>query len=176
MDKNVTADTRELPDISQEFKKNKPEQRVHEVRVQRSRGGLRGRWMLNSMTFLSALLAIITIFISMIAASYYYNSMSENLLGRAVQTASFLNRFMNKSNEQFISASKSFVTSSEDKGKMEIQIIQIISGSCRVLASSSSLSQGSQPGTKDVEECLEQNRATVWTGRDTTTGENVMSV
>ena len=176
MDNNVTADTRELPDISQEFNKNKPEHSVHEIRVQRSRGGLRGRWMLNSLTFLSALLAIITIFISMIVASYYYNSMSENLLGRAAQTASFLNRFMNKSNEQFISASKSFVASSEDKGKVEIQIIQIISDSCRVLASSSSLSQGSQPGTKDVEQCLEHNRATVWTGRDTTTGENVMSV
>ncbi|MDO5546983.1 MAG: HAMP domain-containing sensor histidine kinase [Eubacteriales bacterium] len=176
MDNNVTADTRELPDISQEFNKQKPEHNVHEIRVQRSRGGLRGRWMTNSLTFLLALLAIITIFVAMISASYYYNSMSENLMSRAVQTASFLNRFMNKSNEQFISASKSFVTSSEDKSKVEIQIIQTISGSSRIMASSSSLSQGSQPGTKDVAECLEENQVTFWIGRDTTSDENVMSV
>jgi signal transduction histidine kinase len=176
MDNNVTADTRELPDISQEFNKNNPQKDIHEIRVQRSRGGLRGRWMTNSLTFLSSLMAIITIFVATISASYYYNSMSENLMSRALQTASFLNCFMNKSNEQFISAGKSFVASSEDKDKVEIQIIQIISGSSRILASSSSLSQGSQPGTKDVAKCLEENTVQFSIGRDTTSGENVMSV
>ena len=173
MDKKVTADTRELPDLSQEFKKKAPEHGVREVLVQRGRSGLRGRWMVNSLTFIAALLAILTIFVAMIAASYYYNGMSENLLGRANQTASFLNRFMNESSDQFLSAGQSLVSGHEDKDKLEIQII---SSSGRILASSSSFSQsGSKPGTKDVEQCLNNNTTTVWTGRDTTSGENVMS-
>lgn len=173
MDKKVTADTRELPDISQEFKKKESENGVSAISVQRSRGGLRGRWMINSLSFLSALFAIITIFVAMIAASYYYNSMSENLLARATQTASFLNRFMNKNSDQFLSACQSFVSGNEDKDKVEIQII---SSSGRVMTSSSAFSQsGSRVSTKDIVQCLENNTTTVWAGRDNNSGEKIMS-
>ncbi len=173
MDKKVTADTRELPDISQEFRKKTPDHAAREIFVQRGRAGLRGRWMVNSLSFMSALLAIITIFVAMITASYYYNVMSENLLSRATQTASFLNRFMNENSEQFMAAGQSLVAGSEDKDKLEIQII---TKTGRISASSSSFSQsGSKPGTKDVEQCLNNDTTTIWTGKDTTSGENVMS-
>lgn len=43
MDKKVTADTRELPDISQEFKAKKDgDGGPREIRVQHSHGGLKG--------------------------------------------------------------------------------------------------------------------------------------
>lgn len=174
MDKKVTADTRELPDLSREFRKKAPEHGAKEIFVQRGRAGLRGRWMVNSLSFISALLAIITIFVAMIAASYYYNAMSENLLSRATQTASFLNRFMNENNEQFMAAGQSLVAGNEEKDKLEIQII---SRTGRIFASSSSFSQsGSKPGTKDVQQCLSNDTTTIWTGKDKTSGENVMSV
>lgn len=174
MDKKVTADTRELPDLSREFRKKASEHGAKEIFVQRGRAGLRGRWMVNSLSFISALLAIITIFVAMIAASYYYNAMSENLLSRATQTASFLNRFMNENNEQFMAAGQSLVAGNEEKDKLEIQII---SRTGRIFASSSSFSQsGSKPGTKDVQQCLSNDTTTIWTGKDKTSGENVMSV
>lgn len=174
MDKKVTADTRELPDLSQEFRKKPSDHGAKDIFVQRGRAGLRGRWMVNSLSFISALLAIITIFVAMITASYYYNAMSENLLSRATQTASFLNRFMNENNEQFMAAGQSLVAGSEEKDKLEIQII---TRTGRIFASSSSFSQsGSKPGTKDVKQCLDNDTTTIWTGRDETSGENVMSV
>ncbi len=174
MDKKVTADTRELPDLSQEFRKKTSEHSAKEIFVQRGRAGLRGRWMVNSLSFISALLAIITIFVAMITASYYYNAMSENLLSRATQTATFLNRFMNENNEQFMAAGQSLVAGNEEKDKLEIQII---TRTGRIFASSSSFSQsGSKPGTKDVKQCLDNDTTTIWTGKDKTSGENVMSV
>ena len=173
MDKKVTADTRELPDLSQEFKGNKQQEGPREFRVQHARGGLKGRWTMNSMTIITAALAIATIFITMIAASYYYNNMRQNLVTRTTQSAGFLNRFLNSSYEQFLSAGQSFVTGFEDKDKLEIQIV---SYSGYILSSSSSFTQtGSAPGTEDVAQCLENNTTTVWMGKDTTSGERVMS-
>ena len=169
MDKKVTADTRELPDLSQEFKGNKQQEGPREFRVQHARGGLKGRWTMNSMTIITAALAIATIFITMIAASYYYNNMRQNLVTRTTQSAGFLNRFLNSSYEQFLSAGQSFVTGFEDKDKLEIQIV---SYSGYILSSSSSFTQtGSAPGTEDVAQCLENNTTTVWMGKDTTSGE-----
>lgn len=172
MDKKVTADTRELPDLSQEFK-GKKQEGPREIRVQHARGGLKGRWMMNSMTILTAVLAIAAIFVTMIAASYYYNNMRENLVTRSTQSASFLNRFLNASYDQFLSASQSFVSGFEDKDKLEVQIV---SSSGRVLSSSSAFSQtGGEPGTKDVAQCLENNTTAVWMGKDALSGERVMS-
>ena len=174
MDKRVTADTRELPDISQEFKgKSTQKEAPREFRVQHARGGLKGRWTLNSMTIIIAVLAIASVFITMIASSYYYNDMRENLVMRSTQSAGFLNRFLNSNYEQFRVAGQSFVNGFEDKDKLEIQII---SSSGYILSSSSSFTQnGSEPGTEDVDECLENNLTTVWMGRDSTSGERVMS-
>lgn len=173
MDKKVTADTRELPDLSQEFKGKRQQEGPREIRVQHARGGLKGRWTMNSMTIITAALAIASIFVTMIAASYYYSNMRQNLVARATQSAGFLNRFLNASYEQFLSAGQSFVASFEDKDKLEIEII---SSGGYILSSSSWFTQtGSEPGTADVAQCLENSATSVWMGRDSTSGERVMS-
>lgn len=173
MDKKVTADTRELPDISQEFKGKRQAEGPREIRVQHPGGGLRGRWTMNFMTIITAALAIATIIITMVSASYYYNDIRRNLMTRAAQSAGFINRFLNSSYEQFLSASESFVASFEDKDKLEIQII---SSNGTILASSSSFTEiGSEPGTEDVGLCLEENRTQAWMGKDLQSGERVIS-
>ncbi|WP_432618162.1 sensor histidine kinase, partial [Butyricicoccus sp.] len=174
MDKKVTADTRELPDISQEFKAKKDgDNGPREIRVQHAHGGLKGRWTMNSMTIIMAALAIVTIFVTTISASYYYNNIRQNLYTRVTQSASFINRFLNSSYDQFLSASESFVANMEDKDKLEIQII---SSSGSILSSSSSFTTiGSEPGTKDTAQCLEQAATIVWMGKDSVSGERVIS-
>ncbi len=172
MDKKVTADTRELPDLSQKFK-GKSEEAPKEFRVQHVRGGLRGRWMMNSMTIIAAVMAVVAVFVATIAASYYYNNVRQNLTARATQSADFLNRFLNSSYDQFVSAGESFVAGFEDKNKLEVQIV---TSNGTILSSSSSFSQlGSAPGTKDVTQCLENSTSAVWMGRDEFSGEQVMS-
>ncbi|MCD8355455.1 MAG: HAMP domain-containing histidine kinase [Clostridia bacterium] len=173
MDKKVTADTRELPDISQEFKAKKQAEGPREIRVQHAGGGLKGRWTMNFMTIITAALAIATIIITMVSASYYYNDIRQNLMTRAAQSAGFINRFLNSSYEQFLSAGESFVTSFEDKDKLEIQIV---SSNGSILASSSSFTEiGSEPGTEDVSICLTENKTRAWMGRDSQSGERVIS-
>ena len=127
-------------------------------------------WTMNFMTIITAALAIATIIITMISASYYYNDIRRNLMTRAAQSAGFINRFLNSSYEQFLSASESFVASFEDKDKLEIQIV---SASGTILASSSSFTEiGSEPGTEDVGMCLEENRTQAWMGKDLQSGSS----
>lgn len=146
MDRKVTADTRELPDLSQEFKGKKQEE-PREFRVQHAHGGLKGRWTMNSMTILTAVLAIAVIFITMLSASYYYGNVRQNLVTRATQSASFLNRFLNSSSEQFLTAGRSFVSGFEDKDKLEMQII---SANGHILTASSPFSKTGKIGRAHV--------------------------
>lgn len=171
MDKKVTADTRELPDLSQEFKEKKEE--PHEIRVQHAGGGLKGRWMMNSMSVIIAVLLAATLAITVLAASYYYRNIQQNLQSRVTQSAAFLNRFLNSSYDQYMTAGQSFVAGFEEKDKLEVQIIS--SGGTIMFSSSAFSQSGSKPGTKDVEQCLEDNKTVVWTGKDTWSGERVVS-
>ncbi|MDO4174014.1 MAG: HAMP domain-containing sensor histidine kinase [Eubacteriales bacterium] len=173
MDKKVTADTRELPDIAQEFKGKQESEGPREIRVQHAGGGLKGRWTMNFMTIITAAIAIATIIVTMISASYYYSDIRNNLATRAEQSADFINRFLNSNYEQFLSAGESFVNSFEDKDKLELQIV---SSSGAILTSSSAFTEtGSEPGTEDVAMCLEQSATVVWMGKDTQSGERVIS-
>lgn len=172
MDKKVTDDTRELEDLAKEFKAKKEE--LKEIRIQHTRGGIRGRWMVNALSFIIGIMAIVIVFITTVTASYYYNNLRENLMGRATQSAVFINTYLNSSYEQFQSAAQSFVTDYEDKDKVEVQII---SSNGRIQFSSSSFSQtGSLPGTADVDQCLEKQDVAISSGRDSRSGERVMSV
>ena len=162
MDKKVTDDTRELEDLAKEFKAKKEE--LKEIRIQHTRGGIRGRWMVNALSFIIGIMAIVIVFITTVTASYYYNNLRENLMGRATQSAVFINTYLNASYEQFQSAAQSFVTDYEDKDKVEVQII---SSNGRIQFSSSSFSQtGSLPGTADVDQCLEKQDVAISSGRD----------
>ena len=67
MDKKVTDDTRELEDLAKEFKAKTEE--LKEIRIQHTRGGIRGRWMLNAHSFIIVIMAIVIVFITTVTAS-----------------------------------------------------------------------------------------------------------
>lgn len=169
MERKVTEDTIKLPKLE----KKRTEQIPEEDRVQHSPGGIKGRWMLNSLSFVVAILATVIIFIAMGVASYYYTNLRENVLNKATSTAHFLNTFMNSSNEQFFVAAEQYVADMKEKDKVELQIVNELN---RILMSSSALTVGSIPATGDVEQAITENKTVVWTGVDDLSGERVMSV
>ena len=61
-----------------------------ETRVQHSPGGLKGRWIVNSLSLVIAILVAAVVIFSVATSNYYYSSMRENLKNRAVDTANFL--------------------------------------------------------------------------------------
>ena len=59
-----------------------------EIRVQHAPGGLKGRWLVNSLSFVVVILAVIIIFVSVGISSYYYSSIRDNLKNRVHSTVS----------------------------------------------------------------------------------------
>ena len=62
------------------------------VRIQHSPGGLRGRWLMNSLSFVVVILAAVVIAVTMGFSSYYYNSIHDMLSYRmSTLTTNFYN-------------------------------------------------------------------------------------
>mgnify|MGYP001053936615 FL=1 len=58
-----------------------------EERVQHAPGGLKGRWLVNSLSFVLVILALIIIFVSVGISNYYYSTIRENLKSLAHNAA-----------------------------------------------------------------------------------------
>ena len=144
-----------------------------ETRVQHSPGGLKGRWIVNSLSLVIAILVAAVVIFSVATSNYYYSSMRENLKNRAVDTANFFNRYMNRSYDQFYSNAERYVLEFTEKNLVELQILD---AGGKILFSSSGLTSGMIPGTSDVVAALESGETSTWSGEDTLSGEDVMSV
>ena len=144
-----------------------------ESHVQHAPGGLKGRWMLNSLSFVVCILAAVVIFVSMGISSYYYTNVRSNLFTRATETAGVFRKYWTNSEEQFISMADQHVADFKEKDKLELQFIDRYG---RVLCSSSGLATDSIPGTNDVQHAMEEKQISVFTGEDPQTEERVMSV
>ncbi|MGE4547918.1 MAG: ATP-binding protein [Intestinibacillus sp.] len=144
-----------------------------ETHVQHSPGGLKGRWMINSLSFVVCILAAVIIFVSMGISSYYYSNLRGNLVTRASETASVFKKYWTDSEEQFISMADQHVADFKEKDKLELQFIDRYG---RVFCSSSGLATDSIPGTSDVQHAMEDKQISVYTGEDPQTDERVMSV
>lgn len=144
-----------------------------EERVQHSPGGLKGRWLVNSLSFVVVILAAVIIFVSMGISSYYYANIRDNLLSRVNSTASMFRNGFTDSYEQYSSYAKQYVADYPDKDKLELQFI---STTGRISLSTSGLTADSNPGTQDVQKALSDQKTMVWSGEDPLSGERVMSV
>ncbi len=144
----------------------------HEIKVQHTPGGLRGRWLVNSVSFVVVILAAVIIFVSVGVSQYYYTTIRNNLQGRANTTAATFRNYWTSSYEQFYSSASRYVVEYEFKDKLEVQFLNQYS---RVILSTSGLTADSIPATGDVEKALTSLESTSWIGEDPLSGERVMS-
>lgn len=134
-------------------KKNKKNNKKQEAveKVLHAPGGLMGRWMMTSLSFVVAILAIIMIIVSMGVSSYYYTNLRENLVNRSTSTAQFFQRYQSDTSEQFYSMAEQYVTDYNERDKLEVQFINSYG---RIFLSTSGLTTDSIPGTEDVDLAL----------------------
>lgn len=143
-------------------------------RVQHAPGGLKGRWLVNSLSFVVVILAVIIIFVSVGISNYYYAGIRDNLRARAHNAAvSVRDNFTTSSFDQYLGGIRQYVLGYEDKDKVELQFID---SSGRILMSTSALTADPNPSTDDVPRALREETISVWSGEDPMTGERVMSV
>ena len=124
------------------------ERRSRAARPRRSEG----RWLVNSLSFVVVILAVIIIFVSVGISSYYYSSIRDNLSNRVHSAASAVrDNFTQSSYDQYLGAIRQYVLGYEDKDKVELQFID---NAGLILMSTSALTADPNPSTDDVVRAL----------------------
>lgn len=152
-------------------------------RVQHSPGGLRGRWLVNSLSFVVVILAAVVIAVSMGVSSAYYNEIHSQLTTRMENlVAAFRMSWMQNSENYYYGMEK---TISDFDMRQQIEL-QFVNERGTIAMSSSGLNAGTKAATGDVERALsvsveqaatgDKSLMQTWSGEDPMTGERVMSV
>ena len=142
-------------------------------KVLHSPGGIKGRWMMNSLSFVLVILAVVMILISVGISGYYYATVRDNLVSRATTAADTFRKYFTETYDQFYTQAESTVTTFQEQDKLEEQFLD---STGRILLSTSGLSGGGMASTEDATQALATQKTAVFTGRDPLSGERVMSV
>lgn len=167
----------------------KPKAPVHHTRIQHSPGGLRGRWLMNSLSFVVVILAAVVIAVSMGFSSYYYNSIHDMLSYRmSAMTTSFYNGGWLSSLEEYYYGMEKTIGDFDIDMRDKIEF-QFLNEHGTIVKSSSGLNDGTMAATGDVDRALRDHEAVwqeremiqdaviqAWTGKDPMTGERVLSM
>ena len=154
-------------------RKPEPPPKPEVPKVQHSPGGIKGRWLVNSLSFVLVILAVVVILISVGVSGYYYATVRDNLASRAATTSDTFRKYFTDTYDQFYTQAEATVTTFQDQDKFEQQFLD---ANGRILLSTSGLSGGGVASTEDASQALSGQKTAVFTGRDPLSGERVMSV
>ena len=154
-------------------RKPEPSSKPEAPKVQHSPGGIKGRWLVNSLSFVLVILAVVVILISVGVSGYYYATVRDNLASRAATTSDTFRKYFTDTYDQFYTQAEATVTTFQDQDKFEQQFLD---ANGRILLSTSGLSGGGVASTEDASQALSGQKTAVFTGRDPLSGERVMSV
>ena len=133
-------------------------------------GGIRKRWILNSISVVVALVLVAVLAFSFAMASYYYTSVSTSLENMAKAATGFLESYTESEYKAYVTR---YVSNFENKDKLELQFLNRYGS---VQQSTSGLTANSSPGTPDIIDAIDNQRTRAWTGKDPSTGERIMAV
>ena len=136
----------------------------------KSMGGIRRRWILNSISVVLVLVLVAVIAFSIAMASYYYTSMSADLESTAKAATGFLEDYTESEYRAYVSR---YVVNFEKKDVLELQFLSRYG---TVHQSTSGLTANISPGTPDITYAINNRTPRVWTGNDPRTGERIMAV
>lgn len=148
--------------------------RLHEMllnRVQRSFSGLKGRWLVNSFSFVVVILAAVVIAASIGVSSFYYADVRQTITSNATRAQITLSLYLDTSDNYYAWA-RQYITDFKKADKYEVQFLN---QNGRIILSSSSMTANYQPETVDVARAFEEQRTLSWSGVDPMTGERVIS-
>ncbi len=133
-------------------------------------GGIRKRWILNSISVVVVVVLIAVSAFSIAMASYYYTSVSAGLENTVKAATSFLEDYTESEYRAYVSR---YVSDFKSKDKLELQFLNRYGS---VQESTSGLTAGISPGTQDITDAINNHETRAWTGRDPNTGERIMAV
>lgn len=136
--------------------------------------GIKRRWVTNNLIPI-CLLLVVAVLVFSVTVSYFLNSnLASQLETRADASAALFQTYINKSENEFFDSAHRYTEEFVDKDKMEFEVVGV--NGYVICSSSSSILTGFRPGTPDVAEAIAQQKTRSFSGRDSLTGERVMSV
>ena len=136
-------------------------------------GGLRRRWLTNTVGVLCALGLVCVFVVTMVFSAYYYSSMTSDLKYRAMTTAAFFEEYLNQNYSEYYQACVDYVNGFENKNTIELQFID---SKGRIVASSYGTWPGESPTTSDIQDAILNKKIKTFDDRDPVTGERIIAV
>lgn len=142
-------------------------------KVQHAPGGIKGRWLMNSVSLVVIILTAVVVFVAAGVSSYYYNAVSASMESRITSTTSMFQQYWTNTYDDYYYWAQEYVTNYDMKEHIEVQFLNTAG---RVQLSTSGLSTGEQPETTDAVRVFEQLTMQDFIGADPLSGERVMSI
>ena len=140
---------------------------------ERYHSGIRQRWLINTVSWLVALVLLFVVLISVTVAGYYYSTLRSGMEAKARTSSDFFSSYINLSYNEYYQSCVMLTQTFEDKNTMEMQFIDSNGG---IVASSFGTWAGSAPGTSDIETAIAQQELAYYAGPNPQTGERIMAV
>ncbi len=135
--------------------------------------GLRRRWLINTLSIVSALGLVCVLVVTMAFANYYYSTMESDMRHRAKNTTEFFADYLNQSYNEYYKSCITYAQNFEDKDVIELQFIN---AQGRIVASSYGKWAGQSPITSDITEAMKTGEIRDFRGANPQTGERIMAV
>ena len=139
--------------------------------------GIRRRWLLNSISILVMILAVMVIAFSLVMKNYYDSSILSDMESKARTASSYFGSYAASSDissGDYLTIAQDYVSSFEDGTKIELQFL---TPDGKVIYSSNGLTlSGTMPETPDLLQLRDKQEITSWTGTSAQTGERITAV
>ena len=136
-------------------------------------GGLRKRWLVNTVGVILALGLVCVLAITAAFAAYYHSNMEADMRERAKTTSEFFAEYIDQNYNEYYRSCMVYAQTFADKDKIELQFINI---NGKLVASSYGQWAGRSPNTRDISDAVLTRAPSTYVGRDEATGERIMAV
>ena len=147
--------------------------RLNEMFQKRKPGGLRRRWMANTITVITALGLVCVLAVTASFAAYYYSGMESDLRELAHNRGSFIQEFQGWEDADFYRFCMDYVQDSDSQTSGQLQFVDLEG---RIAASVISEQEGRYTNLLDVAEAIDTRGITTVVGEDDSVGYRVMAV
>ena len=136
-------------------------------------GGLRKRWLMNTVGVIFALGLVCVLAVTASFAAYYYSNMEADMHNRARTTTEFFADYIDQNYNAYYQSCITYAQTFEDRNDIELQFIN---KDGKLVASSVGHWAGESPNTTEIQEAVSTRSIRTFLGRDPVTGERIMAV
>ena len=136
-------------------------------------GGLRRRWLINSLGVVFSLGMVCVLAVTASYAAYYYSNVQSDLKSRARTTTEFFTDFVNQNYDEFIQSCITYTETYEKRNTIELQFFD---SQGEIVASSYGHWAGASPATPEILSAINTRDADAYVGKDPVTGERIIAV